>query len=86
VVTTDAGGMAEVVTDGVDGLVVPRRDPHALARAFAHLARDPDRRRRMGAHAWARSQDFALEPQVDAVEHLLEAAAANRRGATPDTR
>lgn len=49
VVTTDAEGLAENVADGVTGIVVPRRDPAALATALAALAADPARRVAMGA-------------------------------------
>lgn len=77
VVTTDAGGMREIVTDQVDGLVVPRRDPTALAHAFTTLARDPGRRCRMGLAARARAEDFAIGPQIAAVDELLRAAATH---------
>ena len=50
-VTTDVPGCRDLVTDGVDGLVVPPRDPAALADALAKLAGDPDLRRRLGAAA-----------------------------------
>lgn len=43
VVGTAAGGVRELVTHGVDGLLVPPRDPAALARAIEHLARTPER-------------------------------------------
>jgi glycosyltransferase involved in cell wall biosynthesis len=48
VVASDAGGLPEVVEDGVTGLVVPRGDSAALARAIGALLADPQRRRRMG--------------------------------------
>ena len=48
VVTTDAEGLAANVEDGVTGLVVPRRDPAALAAAVQELAADPERRVAMG--------------------------------------
>jgi glycosyltransferase involved in cell wall biosynthesis len=50
VVVTDVGGMREGVDDGVEGLVVPARDPDAMAEAIATLARDPARRATMGAN------------------------------------
>jgi glycosyltransferase involved in cell wall biosynthesis len=49
VVATDAGGMAEVIVDGVTGVTVPADDPDALAGALAGLLDDPSRRRAMGA-------------------------------------
>jgi glycosyltransferase involved in cell wall biosynthesis len=48
VVASDAGGLPEVVENGVTGLVVPRGDSKALARAIGSLLADPERRRRMG--------------------------------------
>jgi glycosyltransferase involved in cell wall biosynthesis len=48
VVASDAGGLPEVVENGVTGLVVPRGDASALAHAIGSLLADPQRRRRMG--------------------------------------
>jgi glycosyltransferase involved in cell wall biosynthesis len=48
VVATAVGGSPELVEDGVRGLLVPRRDPPAMARALDTLLRDPTLRRRMG--------------------------------------
>ena len=45
VVVTDVGGMREAVTDGVEGRVVPPRDPAALAAALLELAADATARR-----------------------------------------
>ncbi len=47
VTTTDSGGPAELVRDGVDGAVVDP-DPAALGRALAALAADPTRARSLG--------------------------------------
>ncbi len=38
---TAAGGVPELITDGVDGILVPPQDPAALARAIARVADDP---------------------------------------------
>jgi len=58
VVCTDAEGLAENVAPGVTGIVVPRRDPAALADALLTLARDPERRVAMGeaGHRRARTE------------------------------
>lgn len=48
VITTDAPGCRETVTDGVNGLLVPSRNAEALARAMLNMAGDPARRTRMG--------------------------------------
>ncbi|WP_217921345.1 glycosyltransferase [Miltoncostaea oceani] len=48
VVATAVGGTPEVVTDGVTGLLVPPRDPDALAAAIGALWRDPVLGRSLG--------------------------------------
>ena len=53
-VATDAGGVGEIITDGVDGELVPPGDAAALADALQGLAEDTERRRRL-AHAGRRS-------------------------------
>jgi glycosyltransferase involved in cell wall biosynthesis len=49
IVTTDVPGCRETVIPGVNGLLVPTRDPSALAAALGALLRDPARRKTMGA-------------------------------------
>lgn len=48
VVTTDAPGCRETVREGINGYLVPVRDPQALARALEHFILDPHLIRRMG--------------------------------------
>jgi glycosyltransferase involved in cell wall biosynthesis len=50
-VTTDVPGCRELVPDGETGLLVPPRDPGALAEALERLADDPATRRSMGTAA-----------------------------------
>jgi colanic acid/amylovoran biosynthesis glycosyltransferase len=76
VVTTDVGGMREAVTDGVEGFLVPARDPSATAEALATLWRRPDLRAGMGAAGRARiERDFRLDDQVDAFLNLFRSVA-----------
>lgn len=50
-IASDIAGVREQIEDGVSGLLVPPRDPAALATAIEELARDADLRARMGARA-----------------------------------
>lgn len=45
---TDAGGVGELIRDGVDGKLVPPRDPRALAAAIRELAADPEQAAALG--------------------------------------
>jgi glycosyltransferase involved in cell wall biosynthesis len=67
-VATDVPGCRALVTPGVDGLLVPPRDPAALAAALETLARDPLQRRRLGAAAResiaARFSDAEIRRQI----------------------
>jgi glycosyltransferase involved in cell wall biosynthesis len=48
VIASDQGGAAEIISDGVDGLLTPAGDPVALAAAIQRLLDDPEQRRRLG--------------------------------------
>ena len=51
VIGADVGGIRYSVAHGETGLLVPSRDPAALAHAIATLKRDPALARRMGERA-----------------------------------
>ena len=51
---TAAGGVAELITDGVDGILVPPKDPALLANAILQLTRDPARAIALGQAGRAR--------------------------------
>jgi glycosyltransferase involved in cell wall biosynthesis len=61
VLAAGAGGPAEVITDGRDGLLYPPGDVTALAEKLRLLARDRDLRLRLGDAARARAAEFAPE-------------------------
>ncbi|MET9994630.1 DUF3492 domain-containing protein [Streptomyces mutabilis] len=64
-VSTDVGAVVEAI--GGTGLVVPPRNPRALAEACVALLRDPERRARLGAAARARALElFTVEQNVAA--------------------
>src|SRR5439155_1726404 len=65
IVATTAGGIPEIVEDGVNGLLVPPRDQHALAGAIVRALKDAGLRRRMGEAGFARvNERFTVERMV----------------------
>jgi glycosyltransferase involved in cell wall biosynthesis len=77
VVATAAGGIPEAVLDGVNGRLVPPRDPAALAAALAAIIGDEDRRRSYGA---AGRQRFLERFTAD---HMVAETLAVLREAAP---
>jgi glycosyltransferase involved in cell wall biosynthesis len=65
VVATSSPGSREVVSDGVDGLIVERHEAAPLADALARILNEAPLRARMGAEALKSAQRFAL-PEVAA--------------------
>ncbi|MFE2235468.1 DUF3492 domain-containing protein [Streptomyces sp. JL2001] len=83
-VSTDVGAVVEVI--GGTGLVVPPRNPRALADSCLALLRDPERRYRLGAAARARALElFTVEQNIAAFRgiylELLSRSPVRRRAA-----
>jgi glycosyltransferase involved in cell wall biosynthesis len=70
VITTDAPGCRETIVDGEHGLLVPVRDPGAVADACLSLFTDPQRIARMGAAGRARA--LALYDARRVARHMVE--------------
>ena len=68
VVATDVGGIAEELTDGVDALLVPPRDPDALAKALQRVVTDPGLREELARASRRRACDFDVRQAVDRIE------------------
>lgn len=57
IVTTDEGGIADIVTDGVDGLICEKRSPESLADRLQILFDNPQLRNRLGRNAGKRFRE-----------------------------
>jgi glycosyltransferase involved in cell wall biosynthesis len=87
VVSTRLSGIPELVREGEGGLLVPERDPEALADAMARIAGDPSLAARLGAGARRIvERDFDLAANVDALEALLSGAASSARASASSAR
>lgn len=78
VIASAVGGLPEIVEDGVTGLLVPVRDPDALASAIRELATDPARCAAMGAAGRERALTvFSQERCTLRTEELYRGALAS---------
>lgn len=87
VVASSAGGIVDVVEDGVNGVLVPPGDQGRLAEALLELLRDPSRMHRLGQAARRRvNERFALKRTVPQFEELylelLDGRAAGLAGSS----
>jgi glycosyltransferase involved in cell wall biosynthesis len=80
VVATSEGGPAEIVRDGVDGTVLPPRDPQRWAAAVDELLRNPELRAEIGRRGRERAlAEFSVARHVDALLGLYREVAADSR-------
>ncbi len=75
VIATDVGGVGEVLSDEVNGLLVPLQDPPALAAAIRRFFADAELRERLRAAAPGSVGGYAPERIYTQIEELLREAA-----------
>jgi glycosyltransferase involved in cell wall biosynthesis len=79
VVSTDCPyGPSEIITDGVNGLLVPTRDPQALAAAILRVLRDPALKARLAEEGRRRSKDFDAATITARYAQVFETVCAGR--------
>lgn len=76
VVTSDVGGIPDVYTDGVEGLMVAPRRQEELTKALVSMVVDAPARARMSAAALDRGAQFDITPSVRRTEAIYEAVLA----------
>ena len=83
-VVTDCGGTAELVDDGVTGLIVPVAAPDRLAAALVRLAGDATLRGAMGESGRRRFEEhFSLRAMTRSFEELYRDVLRESAGAPP---
>jgi len=83
IVTTDSPGCREVVEHGVNGFLVPPRDPDALAQVILHLVDEPETRERFGRASRQRAVErFDLSRIADQTRSIYRELLA-RKGLLP---
>lgn len=72
IITTDAGSVSELIIDDVTGVVVPQKDPEALATEIERLLIDNERKERLGSAASGKAREmFDQDRNVKKLEKLL---------------
>lgn len=79
-IVSDGIGAAEIVTNGVSGLVFPAGDAAALADCMDRILSGPEAADRMGEVGKATLPNYTAEAALPAVRNVLEEALAGFRG------
>ena len=79
IVATDADGLAEVLVDGDNAAMVPRRNAPALADAIIRLIDDPALRSRLASGGQTAAVDYDINTFVRKMERLYEVLARESR-------
>jgi glycosyltransferase involved in cell wall biosynthesis len=78
VVASRVGGIPDLVVDGSSGLLVPPREPAALAGAITALLGDRTRLEAMGRSAAERAREFETSTVVGRIERVYAEVVAER--------
>ena len=71
IVATNIDGITEQITDGVDGILVPPKNPSVLAKAVIRVLNDKETARTMGLSARKKvEQEFSVEKMVAETEKV----------------
>ena len=82
VVASDIEGFRGIMTDGEQGLLVPKKDTGALANALGRLARDPELRSKLGGQGSRSAEDYRWEVVAARVEEYYNRCIQAANGST----
>jgi glycosyltransferase involved in cell wall biosynthesis len=72
IITTDAGGITDLIVNNDTGIIVPQKDPEALANQIEHLLSHPEIRKSLGMNANKKAgKMFDLDTNIRELENLL---------------
>jgi len=71
VIASSLAGPTEIITDGVDGLLVPAGNARAVADATARLLNDHDLQRFLAHNTMIRSHDFSMDAFIKRIDDVL---------------
>lgn len=79
IVSTDAGGIKEIVNDGQTGLLVPIKNAAAIANKVIYLLNNEAVAKHLQRNALKEIQNFSIESIVHKLEDLYEEVAQQKR-------
>ena len=80
-IASRVGGMAELIQDGVTGLLVPAEDANALAGALLQFLRDPEQARQIAKNGQRFAvENFSFERLIREIDELYGELLERRRG------
>lgn len=74
---TNAGGIPELIEDGYNGLIVPKKNPEKLAEAILKLAQNKELREKFGKNSLTKSQNYTTEKMAKETLKVYEKAIEN---------
>jgi glycosyltransferase involved in cell wall biosynthesis len=86
IVATDADGLVDVLSDGHDARIVPKRDRAALADRIVELIDRPDERARLAANARMTARNYDIDTFVAKMGRLYDLLHAHSRASRRRTR
>jgi len=82
IVASKVGGVPDVVKHGENGLLVPPRDPNALADAIIYLLENEDIRKKMGTKGKEIVENYAWEKIAEKYEKVYQSVLNDNRSST----
>jgi glycosyltransferase involved in cell wall biosynthesis len=87
VIATEVGGIPEIVTSGVNGVLIPPEDPAALAKAMIQTLGDPESARRLGEGGRRLvEQEYTVEKMAEKVYRVYQQVYQRKQGNSPEIR
>lgn len=78
IVATSVSGTPELMRDGIDGWLIPPRDPTRLSEALVDVLTNADARRERAATAKQRVRErFGIDQMIDSYEEILAIASSH---------
>jgi len=85
IVTSDSGGPSEIIRDGWTGLIVPAKDPEAIAEKIICLIDNPTQRLFLSENSQRESEKYNINHTVQHMQNLYEEIFIQYRNARSET-